>query len=214
MNEEMITLIVIAAGIASLTSLVAAWISLTKSRTQIKSLKTSPIEELPSFELLPSNLVTIPIVSNIAAGLVRPIADENIEDHLLLSENYGSGANFGVKVFGDSMKDSGILSGDIALIRQRPTVEDGEIAAVVITTPKESLEVIKRYYHDQREGLEHWFLESSNPSSKHLIVTPGGANTEAIQALYAKEIQVGKVELYKNAELAIAGKYVGLMRKI
>lgn len=214
MNEEIITLMVIAAGVASLASLITVWISLTKSRTQIKSLKTSPIEELPSFELLPSNLVTIPIVSNIAAGLVRPIADENIKDHLLLSDNYGSGANFGVKVFGDSMKDGGILPGDIALVRQQPTVEDGEIAAVVITTPEETLGVIKRYHHVEREGLRHWFLESSNPSSKHLLVMPGGANIEAIQALYAKEIQDGKVELYKNAELAIAGKYVGLVRNI
>jgi SOS-response transcriptional repressor LexA len=159
-------------------------------------------------------LVKIPIVNNIAAGLVRPITDENIKDHLLLSDNYCSNADFGVSVEGDSMKGDGILSRDLALIRQQPTVEDGEIAAVVITTPKQSLEVIKRYYHDQREGLQHWFLESSNPSSKHLLVMPGGANIEAIQALYAKEIQVGKVELYKNAELTIAGKYVGLVRKI
>jgi SOS-response transcriptional repressor LexA len=158
--------------------------------------------------------IKIPIVSNIAAGLVRPITDENTKDHLLLSDNYCSNADFGVTVVGDSMKGDGILPRDLALIRQQPTVEDGEIAAVVITTPKQPLEVIKRYYHDQREGLQHWFLESSNPSSRHLLVMPADANVEAIQVFYAKEIQVGKVELYKNAELTIAGKYVGLVRKV
>jgi SOS-response transcriptional repressor LexA len=160
------------------------------------------------------NLVEIPIVKNIAAGPVRPIADENIEDYLLLSDNYSNDADFGVSVEGDSMKGDGILAGDLALIRQQPTVEDGEIAAVVITTPEETLGVIKRYHDIERESLQHWFLESNDPSSKHLLVMPGGANLEAIQALYAKEIQAGKVELYKNAELTIVGKYVGLVRRI
>lgn len=156
----------------------------------------------------------IPIVSSIAAGLVHPIADETIEDHLLLSENYSNAADFGVSVVGDSMKGDGILPGDIALMRQQPTVKNGEIAAVVVTTPKETVEVIKRYYLDERAELQHWFLESSNPLSEHLLVMPSGVNVRAIQALYAKEIQAGRIQLYQDAELVIAGKYVGLVRKL
>lgn len=156
----------------------------------------------------------IPIVSSIAAGLVRPIADETIVDHLLLSDNYSNAADFGVSVEGDSMKGDGILPGDIALMRYQHTVENREIAAVVITTREESLEVIKRYFHDEREGLQHWFLKSSNPSSKHLVVTPGGVNVEAIRALYVQEIQADRIKFYENAELVIAGNYVGLVRKL
>lgn len=157
---------------------------------------------------------SIPIISDIAAGLGR-IADENIEDYLLLGDNYRNGADFAVKVFGDSMKGHGILSGDIALIRQQSGVEMGEIAAVVVTTLTESEGVLKIYYrYEKRADMQHWFLKSSNPSSEHLVIIPSGTNANAIQDLYAKDIQAGKIKIYENAELSIAGKYVGLVRNI
>jgi SOS-response transcriptional repressor LexA len=112
----------------------------------------------------------IPIVGDIAAGLGR-IADENIEDYLLLGDNCRNGADFGVKVMGDSMKGHDILSGDIALIRQQPAIEMGEIAAVVVTTRTESEGTLKQYYrYEKRADMQHWFLKSSNPSSEHLVI--------------------------------------------
>jgi SOS-response transcriptional repressor LexA len=161
----------------------------------------------------------IPIVGDIAAGLGR-IADENIEDYLVLGDNYRNGADFGVKVVGGSMKGHGILSGDIALIRQQPTVERREIAAIVITTPEiEALGVLKQYYpYEERQSMWHWLLMSSNPSSEHLVVMPSGVNVKAIQDLYTKEIQSGKMrnlpKYYENAKLQIVGKFVGLVRNI
>jgi SOS-response transcriptional repressor LexA len=156
----------------------------------------------------------IPIVSDIAAGLGR-IADENIEEYLLLADNYRNGADFGVKVVGDSMQGHGILSRDIALIRQQAGVEMGEIAAVVVTTLTESEGVLKQYYrYEKRADMQHWFLKSSNPSSEHLVIIPSGANANAIRDLYATDIQAGRIRIYENAELSIAGKYVGLVRNV
>ncbi|UCG12286.1 MAG: hypothetical protein JSU72_17590 [Deltaproteobacteria bacterium] len=155
--------------------------------------------------------IPIPIVSSIAAGL-GVIVDDNIEEYLYLDEDHCNGADFGVRVEGDSMREAGILNGDIALIRQQPLVETGEIAAVVINTPAGSEGVLKRYHlYENQAHMRHWYLESSNPGSEHLVVIPGGANVLEIQALYAGRLR--NLQYYLDAELIITGKYVGLVRE-
>jgi repressor LexA len=76
----------------------------------------------------------VPVLGKIAAG--TPIlAEENIERRLVLDDILRSKAAepfFLLQVSGDSMVDRGINSGDLVLIRQQPTVENGEIAAVLI----------------------------------------------------------------------------------
>ncbi|GIK41368.1 MAG: hypothetical protein BroJett011_52010 [Chloroflexota bacterium] len=167
----------------------------------------------------PREFVQIPVVSDIAAGM-GVIAEENIVEYLLLDDSHRNGADFGARVVGNSMMERGIFPGDIALIRQQPTVSNGEIAAVVIMTPKiEALGVLKRYFvvYKNRKDLAHWLLESSNSSSEHLVVIPSGADVEAIRDFYTKKIKAGKllnpIEFYEDAEITIAGKYVGLVRK-
>ena len=72
----------------------------------------------------------VPIVGRIAAG--TPIlADENLNGHLALPECFGpSSGLFALQVEGDSMKDAGILSGDIAIVEKCEMVPNGSIAAV------------------------------------------------------------------------------------
>lgn len=168
--------------------------------------------------IAPPNIVRIRIVSNIAAGL-HPVKVEDVEDSIFLDKDHSNEADFGVKVKGDSMSGDGILSGDIALFCQQPAVEPGEIAAVVITTSSESREALKRFYPQinvKQPNMSHWFLRSSNPSSEHLVVMPNGANEDAIRRLYDTANRSGKlndnIEYFPNAELAIAGKFVGLIR--
>jgi hypothetical protein len=118
------------------------------------------------------------------------------------------------------MTGHGILRGDIVLIRQKTGVELRDIAAFVIMTPElEPVEVIKQYYYyTKRTNMKHWLLRASNPSSEHLVVIPSGVDEEAILELYSREVQSGRMltkpKYYTEAELTIAGKYVGLVRKI
>jgi SOS-response transcriptional repressor LexA len=157
----------------------------------------------------------VAIISHLAAELGYPIASENIVEYLHLGNDAGKDVHFGLIVMEDSMKDDGMLPGDIALIRQQTEVENGDIAAMVITTPdlEEPLGTLKRYYSYERKGREHWFLRSSNPTAQHLVVVPPDTDVAQIRRMYAKLIQAGKISLYENAELSIAGKYVGLARK-
>lgn len=74
----------------------------------------------------------IPLIGHIAAG--QPVlAMENIEGHLKISAGIFKGKNlFALRVQGDSMINTGIKAGDIAIINQQPHVHNGEIAAVLI----------------------------------------------------------------------------------
>ena len=75
------------------------------------------------------NMNRIPLLGNIACG--EPIlAEENIECDIDIPEDIN--ADFALRCKGDSMIDARILDGDIVYIKQQPTVNNGEIAAVLI----------------------------------------------------------------------------------
>lgn len=71
----------------------------------------------------------IPLVGTIACG--TPIlATENIDGEVTVPEDIN--ADFALRCKGDSMIEARINNGDIVYIRQQPTVDNGEIAAVLI----------------------------------------------------------------------------------
>ncbi len=75
------------------------------------------------------NLNTIPLLGTIACG--EPIlAAENLDGEVSIPDDIK--ADFALRCSGDSMIDARILDGDIVYIRQQPTVNNGEIAAVLI----------------------------------------------------------------------------------
>lgn len=82
--------------------------------------------------VIPNDSIPIPLLGRIAAG--TPIlAEENISEYLSFSKSMiGTGTFFALEVKGDSMIDAGIINGDIAIIRQQQTADNGEIVAAMI----------------------------------------------------------------------------------
>lgn len=74
----------------------------------------------------------LPIVGRVAAG--SPIlATEHIEDYCELSAQFFSPpADFLLRVAGDSMKDVGILDGDLLAVHNTSTARDGQIVVARI----------------------------------------------------------------------------------
>lgn len=97
----------------------------------------------------------VPLVGTIACG--EPIlADENIEEMVPMPEHIN--ADFALRCKGDSMINARILDNDIVYIRQQETVENGEIAAVLIDNEA----TLKRFY---RYG-DTVVLRAENPNYK------------------------------------------------
>jgi repressor LexA len=78
------------------------------------------------------NLLEIPLLGHVAAG--APIlAEEHIEDTIAVDGSLlRPGKHFALRVRGDSMKNAGILDGDIVFVRHETPVKSGEIAVVLI----------------------------------------------------------------------------------
>ncbi len=96
----------------------------------------------------------IPLIGTIACG--KPIlAVENADDTVALPEDID--ADFSLLCKGDSMVNARIFDGDIVYIKERPMVENGEIAAVIIGEEA----TLKRVYYTP--GSDRITLRACNP---------------------------------------------------
>ncbi len=107
----------------------------------------------------------IPIVGRVAAG--RPIlAEEHIEDRLDLGDLYGGEDVFAVRVEGESMRDAGILDGDLAIVRSQSRVANGEMAIAYLG---EDQEVTVKVFRTKGDRVE---LLPENPDYPTIRVEP------------------------------------------
>ncbi|MBB1110835.1 helix-turn-helix domain-containing protein [Limosilactobacillus sp. pH52_RY] len=102
---------------------------------------------LPANIIYPKGLkrVTLPIIGEIACG--DPItAEENIEGYteVIFDKKVPSGPLFALHCKGHSMEPT-IPDGSMVVIKSQPTVEDGEIAAVLVDNDSEA--TLKRIKH-------------------------------------------------------------------
>ena len=88
--------------------------------------------------------VALPVLGTIAAG--QPIfAEENLAEHIVVSESFFSGANlFVLKVQGESMINVGIFDGDYVVISKQSIASNGEIVACLIDNEA----TVKRLYKE------------------------------------------------------------------
>lgn len=77
-------------------------------------------------------LTQVPIIGKVTAG--QPIlAVENIEDTFPLPVEFvRDSTSFMLKVKGESMIEAGILDGDLVLVRQQPSAQNGDIVVALI----------------------------------------------------------------------------------
>lgn len=91
--------------------------------------------------------VSVPLVGRVAAGY--PIlAEDNIEEYLSFPKSMlpDSGI-FALRVAGESMKDAGILDGDIAVIKKCDTADNGEIVVALL----EDEATLKYFYKEKKK---------------------------------------------------------------
>ena len=94
----------------------------------------------------------IPLVGTVTAGM--PIlATELIEDYIAVSGVSGNNL-FALRVKGESMVNAGILDGDIVVVEQCPTAQNGDIVVALVGDEA----TVKRFYKENG----HFRLQPEN----------------------------------------------------
>jgi len=75
--------------------------------------------------------VMVPLLGRVPAGPLD-LAVEDLEGHLPVQTRSSPGELFSLRVRGDSMKDAGILNGDIVVVRRQPRADSGEIVVAMV----------------------------------------------------------------------------------
>ena len=96
----------------------------------------------------------LPLIGRVAAG--SPIlAEQNIEDHLAIDPSvFSVKPHYLLKVVGMSMKDAGILDGDLVAVHRTPEVRSRQIVVARL----ENEVTVKRY---KQEGAIVWLMPAN-----------------------------------------------------
>jgi repressor LexA len=110
-----------------------------------------------------SSLLRVPVLGSIAAGepiMVEPRDAANADEWVELPEGFlhARGPLFALRVKGDSMIDASVLHGDVVILRQQQTAEDGDMVAAWIEGDEET--TLKYFYRDGRDVR----LQPANPN--------------------------------------------------
>ena len=146
---------------------------LTRS-SKARSLKVSSAKEKPSHFSMSLN---IPILGRISAGPTI-FSEECIEgslnvDRSTLPSDLGHAKLFALKVHGESMRDLGILDGDVIVVKQETVAEPGQIIVAML---EDGETTVKSLY---RAG-EQWELRPANPDFKSRFVPLDELNVQGI----------------------------------
>lgn len=105
-----------------------------------------------------SNAIELPVMGRIAAGV--PIeAISEVSHHVAVPGSMlsGKGQHYALEVKGDSMIEAGINDGDIVVIREQSTADNGDIVVALVDDHEATLKRFRR-----RGGMIA--LEAANPA--------------------------------------------------
>lgn len=142
------------------------------------------LNESRHIETIPYNPThKIPILGRISAGL--PIyAEQNIEGYTYTDLNHGA-EYFALRVQGDSMNAARICEGDLLIVRRQSTVEEGEIAVVMVGDNEATVKV----WHMQH-GMVMLEPKSTNPVHKMQFYDPKETHIEILGKVVKVEIRM------------------------
>jgi repressor LexA len=104
----------------------------------------------------------LPLLGQVAAG--QPIiAEENVEEYIdTPAACGGESGEYLLRVRGESMKNAGILDGDLVVVQRQEAARDGEIIVALV----EDEATVKRFF---REG-DHIRLQPENDEMEPILV--------------------------------------------
>lgn len=156
---------------SSIAKIEKGLVDLSQSKITLfaNALKTTPAylmgwedeDDLPPYpNIMPIKTKKFPLLGEIACG--EPIfATEDRESYIEAGADIK--ADFCLKAKGDSMINARIMDGDVVFIRKQPTVNNGQIAAVII---EDEATLKKVYYYPEKAKL---ILQAENTNYEPLV---------------------------------------------
>jgi len=108
--------------------------------------------------------VMVPLLGRVPAGPLD-LAFEDLEGHLPVQTRSSPGQLFSLRVRGDSMKDAGILDGDVVVVRRQPRADVGDIVVALVGDEA----TVKRF----RMKRGHIELHPANDAYQPIVPEPG-----------------------------------------
>lgn len=110
-----------------------------------------------AISLMNSGAVELPVMGRIAAGVPIAAISEVSHNVAVPASMVGKGDHYALEVKGDSMIDAGINDGDVVIIRESQTADNGDIVVALVEDAEATL---KRY----RRNGDAIALEAANPA--------------------------------------------------
>jgi repressor LexA len=110
------------------------------------------------------SVINVPIIGKVTAG--QPItAVENVDDFFPIPDRYVSPDDkvFMLEIMGDSMIEAGIFDGDLVLVRQQHTANNGDI---VVAMTDEDEATVKRFFKEK----DYFRLQPENSTLAPIIL--------------------------------------------
>lgn len=116
-----------------------------------------------NFNLVRREVVNVPIIGTVAAG--QPLlAVENVENYFPIPAEYmPNDQSFLLRVKGSSMINAGIFNGDLVLVKQQATAENGDTIVALV----EDSATVKTFYKEKG----YYRLQPENDEMDPIIVT-------------------------------------------
>lgn len=135
--------------------------------------KSDLIEERKPFQK--TKAVKIPVLGYVRAGVPIDAVEEILDYEEITEDMARTGTYFCLQIKGDSMEPK-FSEGDVVVIRQQETVENGEIAVVLVNGNDAT---IKKFYKSDT-GVQ---LVATNPSYAPLLFSPQEVNDLPVQVI-------------------------------
>lgn len=119
--------------------------------------------------------VRIPVLGYVRAGIPIEAVEQILDYEEISSELASTGDFFALSIKGDSMEPK-MSAGDVVIVRKQETVENGEIAVVLINGNDAT---IKKFYRTEN-GIK---LIATNPAYDPFFFTPEEVNTLPVRVI-------------------------------
>ena len=166
-------------------------------------------------------LPRLPLLGQIAAGSPL-LAEENVEDEVAVPEPLGRGADFLLRVKGDSMCEAGILDGDTLVVHRQQDAQNGDVVVALAGEDESANEAtVKTLLPRQRPRTPAAGKQRARPDLRRPRADPGQGDrrlpepTMSVRPL-ARTLDQELAALVRGASLEclVCGEFVLRLRRV